>query len=197
MGLSFHYSGSFNAEASLPAMIKEVKDIVEVFKWQYYVYEEEFPAGSIGKAEYNQNIYGISFTPPGCETVFLCFLSNGKMSSAPNLQFYGNSKNKEEAEYLYMLSTKTQYAGIEIHKLVIHLLKYLNGKYLQDFTVMDEGEYWETGDEKLLEDIFKRYTFLIEGFTSSLENYPKKDDESFEAYIERLAQQLHEKYKKD
>ena len=197
MGLSFHYSGSFNAEASLPEMIKEVKDLVEIFKWQYYVYEEEFPENSMGKAEYNQNIYGISFTPPGCETVFLCFLSNGKMSSAPNLQFYGNSKNKEEAEYLYMLSTKTQYAGIETHKLVIHLLKYLNGKYLQHFRVMDEGEYWETGDEKLLEDIFKRYTFLTEGFTSSLENYPKKDDESFETYIERLAQQLHEKYKKD
>jgi hypothetical protein len=196
MGLSFHYSGSFNADASLPAMIKEVKDIVEIFKWQYYVYEEEFPENSMGKAEYNQNIYGISFTPPECETVYLSFLSNGKMSSAPNLQFYGNSKNKEEAEYLYMLSTKTQYAGIEIHKLVIHLLKYLNGKYLKDFTVMDEGEYWETGDEKLLEQIFKRYTFLIESFTSSLENYPKKDDESFETYIERLAQQLHEKYKK-
>jgi len=32
MGLSFHYSGSFNAEASLPEMIKEVKDIVEIFK---------------------------------------------------------------------------------------------------------------------------------------------------------------------
>ncbi len=103
-------------------MIKEVKDIVEIFKWQYYVYEEEFPADSIGKAVYNQNIYGISFTPPGCETVYLCFLSNGKMSSATNLQLYGNSKNKEEAEYLYMLSTKTQYAGIEIHKLVIRLL---------------------------------------------------------------------------
>lgn len=74
MGLSFHYSGSFNAEASLPAMIKEVKDIVEIFKWQYYVYEEEFPTYSMGKAGYNQNIYGISFTPPNCETVFLCFL---------------------------------------------------------------------------------------------------------------------------
>ena len=72
-----------------------------------------------------------------------------------------------------MLSVKTQYAGIEIHKLIIHLLKYLSGKYLQDFKVIDEGEYWETGDEKLLQDTFKRYTDLIESFASSLETYPK------------------------
>ncbi len=105
-------------------------------------------------------------------------------------------KNKEEAEYLYMLSTKTQYAGIEIHKLVIHLLKYLSEKYLQDFALMDEGEYWETGDEKLLGDAFKRYTFLIESFTSSIENYPKKAGESFETYFEKLLKQMHKKYKK-
>ncbi len=92
MGLSIHYSGSFNAKTSLQEMIKEVKDIVEIYKWQYTVYEDVFPENSLGKAEYNQNIYGISFTPPECETVSLCFLSNGKMISAPNLKFYGNSK---------------------------------------------------------------------------------------------------------
>ena len=196
MGLSIHYSGSFNTKASLQAMIEEVKDIAEIYKWRYYVFEDQFPADSPGKAEYNQNIYGICFTPPECETVWLCFLSNGKMSSPSNLQFFGNSKNKEEQEYLYMLSVKTQYAGIEIHKLIIHLLKYLSGKYLQDFTVNDEGEYWETGDEKLLQDTFKRYTDLIENFASSIENYPIKSGESFEAYFERLLKQIHEQYKK-
>ena len=196
MGLSIHYSGSFNPSASLKEMIEEVKDIAEIYKWPYHVFEDEFPAGSLAKSEYDQNIYGICFTPPECETVSLCFLSNGKMSSVGNLQFYGNPKNREEAEYLYMLSVKTQYAGIEIHKLIIHLLKHLSGKYLQNFGVIDEGENWETGDEKLLQDTFKRYTVFIEGFASSLETYPKKSGESFEAYFERLLQQMHEKYKK-
>jgi hypothetical protein len=106
MGLSIHYSGSFNAKASLQAMIEEVKDIAEIYKWGYHVFEDEFPADSPGETEYNQNIYGICFTPPECETVWLCFLSNGKISSPVNLEFYGNSKNKEEHEYLYMLSVK-------------------------------------------------------------------------------------------
>ncbi len=196
MGLSFHYNGRFNAGASLAAMIEEVKEIAEIYKWPYTVFEDEFPANSIGKTGYNQNIYGISFTPPNCETINLCFLSNRRMSSALHLKFYGNSKNKAEAQYLYMLSVKTQYAGMEIHKLIIHLLKYLDGKYLQDFTVDDEGEYWETGDEKLLEDAFLRYNNLMKNFISSIENFPIRSGESFEDYFERLLKQLHEKHKK-
>jgi hypothetical protein len=196
MGLSIHYSGRFNAKASLSQMIEEVKDIAEIYKWPYHVFEDEFPADSLAKAEYDQNIYGICFTPPECETVSLCFLSNGKMSNVLNLEFYGNPKNEEEAAYLYMLSVKTQYAGIEIHKLVIHLLKYLSKKYLQDFIVSDEGGYWETGDEKLLQETFKRYTILIESFASSLETYPKKYGESFEVYFERLLKQIQEKHQK-
>lgn len=196
MGLSIHYSGSFNGEASLQAMIEEVKDVAAIYNWKYYVFEDEFPANNIGKSHYNQYIYGICFTPSKCETINLCFLSNGKMSSPSNLKLYGNSKNKEDSAYLYMLSVKTQYAGIEIHKLIIHLLKYLSSKYLKDFTVDDEGNYWETGDEKLLQITFKRYTDLIENFTYSIENYSIKSGESFEAYFVRLLKQIHEKNKK-
>jgi hypothetical protein len=196
MGLSIHYSGSFNPAASLKAMIEEVKDIATIYNWKYFIFNDEFPSNSFGKAGYNNDIYGICFTPPESETVDLCFLSNGRMSSAANLKFYGNPNNKEEAGYLYMLHTKTQYAGIEIHKLIIHLLKYIDKKYLVDFTVIDEGEYWETGDEKLLEETFERYTNLINGFVSALENFTIEPGESFEAYFERLMKHINEKYKK-
>ena len=37
MGLSIHYSGSFNNSGSLSEMIEEVKDIAEVFKWKYNI----------------------------------------------------------------------------------------------------------------------------------------------------------------
>jgi len=95
MGLSIHYSGSFNKAASLSAMIEEVRDIVSVYKWPFYTYKEDFAVGGLGKTSYNKKIYGISFTPPGCETVCLCFLSNGRMSSSSHLKFYEHSKNKQ------------------------------------------------------------------------------------------------------
>jgi hypothetical protein len=193
MGLTIHYSGSFNPNSSLSAMIEEVKDIAELYKWKFKIFETEFPSGGPGKEEYSQGIYGICFTPTKCETVWISFLSNGKMSSPLHLDFFGIKENQEEQPYLYMLSTKTQYAGIEIHKLIIHLLKYLEVKYLQELKVMDEGHYWETGDEKLLADTFKKYTDLIEGFAASLEIYPMNPGESFEAYFKRLMMQMHHK----
>jgi hypothetical protein len=196
MGLSIHYNGHFNKKTLLKRMIEEVKDIAEIYKWEYYVFEDEFPGADFGKAQYGKNIYGICFTPPQCETVWLTFLSNGKMSNPVNLQFYGNSKNRKEQQYLYMLSVKTQYAGIEIHKLIIHLLKHLSEKYLQDFNINDEGEYWETGNEQLLQEIFKRYTDLINNFSISIENNPLKPGESFAVYFGRLLKQINEKYKK-
>jgi hypothetical protein len=81
MGLSIHYTGAFKKGASLSDMIEEVRDIAETFHWKYKVYESSFPDNTYGNTDYDDNIYGISFTPPDCETVTIAFLSNGKMSS--------------------------------------------------------------------------------------------------------------------
>jgi len=196
MGLSIHYRGSLNDQNCLTGMIEEVKDIAEIYKWPYHIYKSKFPGKSFAKAAYNNEIYGISFAPPGCETVFLCFLSNGRMSSPIYLQFYGNSKDKTERESLYMLSVKTQFAGIEIHKIIIQLFKHLSKKYLKDFTLSDEGQYWETGDETVLEKNFKRYSDLLDNFSSAIEYHPMKKGESFEAYFERLLKKIRDKNKK-
>lgn len=37
MGLSIHYSGKFNKNASLSDLITEVKDIAETLKWNYKI----------------------------------------------------------------------------------------------------------------------------------------------------------------
>lgn len=190
MGLSIHYSGSLKSPELLPALIAEVKDIVEIYKWKFHIFDEAFPAEGFFKQGFSQNIYGICFTPPGCETVKLCFLSNGRMSGPASLQLYGAATTQPESDYLYMLSVKTQYAGIEIHKLIIHLFKYLSHKYLQGFTIVDEGKYWETGNEQRLQAIFKRYNDLVDGFASSLEHYPIEPGETFEAYFKRLMEKM-------
>lgn len=193
MGLSLHYSGSFNANASLSEMIEEVKDIAEIYKWEYTIYEKQLPSSNLGKTTYDNNIYGINFTPPECESVSLCFLSNGRISSPINLLAFGNATDKKEKDYLYMVSVKTQYAGSDVHKLIIHLFKYLSKKYFQEFMVTDEGQYWETGDEKLLEENFNRYNELINIVGATFENNPIKSDESIEEYFERILKQIEKK----
>ena len=186
MGICIHYSGQFKKNASLSEMIEEVKDIVEIYKWKYNIYEADFPENSFNKSDYNQNIYGISFVPPECETVFVSFLSNGKMSSPVHLRFFGKNSDKPDEKYLYMLSTKTQFAGIEVHKLIIHIFKYISKKYFSKFQISDDGLYWETNDEKILEETFMRYEEFINKFSNALEHYPIKGEESFEDYFSRL-----------
>lgn len=186
MGLSIHYSGKIINKESLPQMMEEVKDIAGIYNWEYTCYENEFPAGALGSENYNLNIYGISFTPPQCETVFFTFLSNGRMSGPHLLQFFGKGSSDPRPEFLCQLSVKTQYAGIELHKVLIHFFRYISDKYLSDFEMKDEGRYWETGDERQLGQIFRRYNNLIEGISTALETFPVREGESIDAYFSRI-----------
>ena len=195
MGLSFHYSGSIANPDLLPELIDEIQDIARLYNWKYFIFDRQFAEDTIGKPDYNQNIYGICFTPPECETIDICFLSNGRMSSISHLKFFGKTDDQAEQAYLYMLSVKTQYAGIELHQFVIQLFRYLNKKYFADFKLTDEGSYWETNDLALLQTTFKRYTDLINGFASALESIPVQNGETIESYFERLLKLLDDKRK--
>lgn len=197
MGLSIHYSGSFRNDTHLKEMIAEIKDIVSVFQWEYRIYEESFPDNSFDEKKYDQDVYGISFTPPKCETIFVTFLSNRKMVSPVSLMFFGKDSETPNEKYLYNISVKTQYSGIENHKLIIHLFRYLNENYFQYFKMFDEGQYWETLDEELLQNIFARYTRLMDDFSSALESHSKTSDETFTDYFQRLMHLINKNNKND
>jgi hypothetical protein len=189
MGLSIHYSGKFNPKASLTEMINEIKDICEVYQWKYKIYETEFPKTGFTKL-YNNNIYGISFTPPKCEAIPIEFLSNGRMSSSNYLKIFGFSDNKDYQKYLYGTSVKTQFAGMEVHAVVIHLLRYLSKKYFINFKVDDEGHYWETRDMEVLKSNFKTYEKLLDHFCIGIQTFPVQAGETIENYFKRLIKKI-------
>lgn len=186
MSLSFHYSGSIARQEDLSELIDEVKDIVNIFNWKHNLYEHKFPENAFGKAEYNQNIYGISFTPPKCETISISFLSNGRMSSDVHLKFYGKTDKQKESEYLYMLSVKTQFAGVELHQFIIELFRYLHKKYFANFELKDDGDYWLSNDIELLKSNFKKNSDLLDNFTFAIESIPVSPNETMKAYFERI-----------
>lgn len=186
MGLSFHYSGSIAKPELLPELIDEVSDIANIYNWKYNICERQFPENSFGMPHYNQNIYGISFTPPGCETIPICFLSNGRISSHAHLKFFGKTNQQPERDYLYMLSVKTQFANVATHQFIIQFFRYLNTKYFVNFTLTDDGGYWETNDIDILKANFKRNADLISGFSSALESIPMEKGETIENYFKRL-----------
>ncbi len=77
-------------KADLAELIAEVRDIVEILKWDYFIYSEEFPPGETDDQSHDGDLYGIDFTPPGCESVSLCFLSNRRMSDIVHLKLWGD-----------------------------------------------------------------------------------------------------------
>jgi hypothetical protein len=186
MSLSIHYSGNFRKGTSLNEMINEVTDIATLSNWKYFIFERQFPEHALGKRAYNNKLYGISFSLPKSEPIFLCFLSNGMMSSPVNLQFHSVYAVNPNNEYLGLLSTKTQFAGLEAHKTIIGFIDYIAKKYIDDFSLIDEGRYWETRDEKLLQKTFDDYNKYMDLFAIALENIPQYEDESTENFIKRV-----------
>lgn len=190
MGLSFHYKGKLRTAQCLKKMIDEVVDISKTNQWNYHIFEEQFPNNTFTEGPIQDAIYGIGFTPPNCEMVAFTFLSNGQLCAFYNLEDVISSKTDQEENYL---SVKTQFAGSKIHMQVIKILDYFKKKYFENFDLTDEGNYWETKNEQLLEDTFKKYTNLIEGFHSLLENIPIGEEESIEKYLTRIAEMVHKK----
>ncbi|MDH6313912.1 hypothetical protein M2137_002703 [Parabacteroides sp. PFB2-10] len=190
MGLSIHYSGRIKDAASLPLLIEEVKDVCSVYGWKYRIAETVFPNNTLNEQEHFSPIYGISFTPPECETISLTFLSNGVMACSSGIYLFGNSKNATERDYIYRLFAKTQFAGMATHAIIINLFRHLESKYLTDFKLKDDSRYWETGDENLLQEKFKEYDALLDNFVLSFQTFPVEKGEGLMDYFDRLLEHI-------
>jgi len=189
MGLSIYYKGNFNKNSSLEELIEEVKDIAEIQNWKYHIFDQEFPAQNTDEENWS-DLYGICFTPPGCETVDIVFNNQGKMTNLFMFFYFNNNPGTGKPENIYDIAVKTQYAGIEIHKLIIHLFKYLEKKYFTAFEMTDEGCYWETGDEIKLKERFDRYNFIVDSVAGSFNDFPKLDNENMEDYLSRILKEI-------
>lgn len=195
MGLGLQYKGKIRDAAMLPLLVEEIKDVAAAHKWKFRVYEERFSEYLDQDEFYDNKIFGISFTPPSCETVWLCFLSNGRISGPLQLKFFGRFEGNEEPEYLYSVSVKTQFSGIDTHVLVVDLFRYLSKKYFSEFEMTDEGRYWETGNKEVLEKNFVKFNEMLNRYTSTAECFPMQENENLESYMNRLVEFIQKKGK--
>jgi hypothetical protein len=186
MGLTIHYSGNLGQANELESMIDEVLDIAIEKGWDYFVFENKFKDDAFSNQPETEHLFGIMVTPKDAEPMCFSFLSDGRMCGIINFNVIQINSTIDE-ELAFSMFTKTQYAGFEIHKELIILLDYISKKYLTNFECIDDGEYWETRDEDLLIETFRRYDRFIDGFASSLEMLPQSQNENMEDYIERLA----------
>lgn len=186
MGLTIHYSGKLKNASELMLLIDEVRDIAIEKEWDYFIFEEEFENNKFTSKPDLDKLFGIMVTPKNSEPMCFSFLSDGRMCGIINFNVI-TINNEIDEDLAFSLFTKTQYAGFEIHKQLIVLLDHISKKYLVDFTCSDEGQYWETRDEDLLIETFKRFGSFIDSFASSLEMIPPIENENIEDFILRIA----------
>ncbi|MEP6795009.1 MAG: hypothetical protein ABJB16_11830 [Saprospiraceae bacterium] len=181
MGLSIFYSGTLRDVALLSAFTLEVTDICDDLRWpwQFFPSTSELP------------LKGISFYPPGAQEIYLTFLPDGRLAE-PDALFNPRSMRYElpVAEEEITLNPIIQYAGPEGHMRLIHLLRHLSGTYFSKFELMDESEFWETGDEQKCRDWFSMFEVWMDNMSADLGKIDGRGHEGGKSYHYRLKELL-------
>jgi hypothetical protein len=191
MGLTIHYSARLRDPKRRPELTEEVADICRSLNWDFAFFDDhvEIPENTelpepLGENPRTLHLKGIYFTPPESETVWLTFTPSGRLAGL----FYVLSVDLfDDPETIYTVSVKTQFAGIEYHAALVHLLKYLEKKYFTDMEVTDEGYYWENLDRQALEQQFARYEQALRVVGNALAGKALSgEDAKYRAFAERI-----------
>lgn len=158
----------------IDALVEEVKDLCKDLNWTHTILNDD-------------KIKGIIVSAEGSEPLWFTFVPDGRTCNVVNLQY-----TDPNDQYYSLCAVKTQYAGPEVHMSMIKMLRYISEKYFSEINVFDEGDYWETGDEQNLRDIFDRYTMIINAFAEKLETMERIPGESQESLVNRIEEMAKE-----
>jgi hypothetical protein len=164
MGITIHYRGQLQDPASLPQLTQELQLACGRLGWPYQVIDERV----VGTAEHHKYHHdpdgetirvtvettplddrwqGVVIQPPDCDTLWLTFNRSGQLIlyDAP-LEEREKPGRYHAGDHLWV---KTQFSTPDIHIAVCSLLRLVEG-YASHLEVIDEGDYWESGDRETL-----------------------------------------------
>ena len=159
MGVSIHYRGRLDNSDQLPEFREKLKSIASGLGWQYQILDEAWinpvnailiHSGKRAEIKGHLGLRGIRLKPSGeSESIDFFFDAKGYLLSPMNVVLIQEGVLAIDDAWI---SVKTQFMPAEMHAMIIGLLKYIKEHYIPNLEVEDEGEYWETGDYRILED---------------------------------------------
>jgi len=179
MGVTIHYKGKLNSADNIDSFCEEMEDIAKSMGWKHTV---------IDKFDKNDKtpVKGIIIRPhEKSESLQLITDQQGNLRNVFAFEFAG-----EDSELTYMNFIKTQFAPVEIHIAVIKLLKYIQQKYISNLDVYDEGDYWQTGDEKILKEKIDFLNGAINQLSEVLNSIEFEKDSSPESIADKIEEVL-------
>jgi hypothetical protein len=174
MGVTIHYRGRLDDVGQLGKLCEELADIAAAMGWESVRLDDDWeqpadarlrvtPSGA--HIEGHLGLRGIAITGAGAESLSFFFDREGNLRSPMTMvSILDGTEDPHEA----WISVKTQFASPEVHVWIVGLLKYLKKRYIPDLQVSDEGEYWETGDIRILRDKMDFLNRKIEQIASGL-----------------------------
>ena len=209
MGVTIHYRGKLKSPSLIEPLMQEVADICQSKNWKYNLFngkkdfdellkspeeadewEEANPDEQAIKASIDTDIdlRGISFHPhPESESVILTFNNEGELKSLIAMLLLPEYTNMHG-----LLFTKTQFAGIETHVEIIHLLIYLKKKYFKNLKIIDEGGYYPKKNIEMLTERLGVINFAISTIQDIFENteFNGSPDDMIEKVQEALSRSI-------
>jgi hypothetical protein len=156
MGMSIHYSGRAGSYSAVNDIFRAAQMFCAPREWMFACYDD--PLGEMedrdpddpGYVERDRPIRGMVIRPhKKCEPVRLEFSVKHELEAA---------------------STKTQFAPFRVHVEIVKLLREIE-PLLDEFTVTDETQLWETGDEAAAQARFDALRQTLDEFAAGLEEH--------------------------
>jgi len=200
MGITISYKGKLKSPDLIKSIIEEMQDIAKSMGWEYTLLDEDLEKPNTARLEHHSDgakivghlpLKGINVVlHKECESLGLMFDRHGILRDPLQMAFSHDPDQPPEYNFV-----KTQFAPADVHVTIVKLLKYLSQKYFDEFHVIDEGEYWETGDEELLK---QKLQFLSEKIDQVAQIFDEAGDElsssdSPESLADKIEQLLQEK----
>jgi hypothetical protein len=182
MGLSIFYSGKLLNVQHIPSLTTELLDICDHLKWQC---DEYRPTA-------RNPIQGMWFAPPGADRIWMTFLPSGVVAEPErNLSNEGIDVWMKSGWKDNLMNPRTQFASPEAHMQLMRILKHISQKYFQHFHLVDESEYWETGNEEKCRDWFVMFDAWMCNMSSDLGQLDGRGYETGETFQRRVEDLLH------
>lgn len=187
MGITIHYKGKLNNLDLIEPLCNEIEDIAKDMEWKYSLLENDLHNPNTSQIDNGKIIghiplKGISLSiHKDAESLSFYFDKDGNIRNILSMAFLSDDELSESSDYV-----KTQFAPIQIHITIIKLLKYIKSKYINNLEVIDEGNYWKSQNEKLLQEKFNFLDEKIDEVGNLLSNIEFNKDDSVESMIKRI-----------
>ena len=188
MAIKIEYRGKIKDIKLVNSLMDEVDEIGKTLGWKVKLAQ---PYSSRKKYKQYLDLFGISLTPPKSESIYFTFLQDGTLMTPTTILL---DQVEEVLEEEYQASTKTQFAGPDIHLAVIQLMKYVSKKYLEDFNVKDSTDYWNTNEREDVEIAFEKVMLNLEQVEAAVKKIRLPKETFIQSFSEAMELVLEKKW---